>query len=185
MLYNQAKQRTAVQHKKIHLHGTIGAGKPHLLAVLVCLLAKEGFRVVYIPDCYELLMAESPSAYLVKAFYTLLKNDLILGERIAALAHGLLKTTYEASQLEGELVRLCDAAAEISRTMCFVVNQANVLDEVMETESAMRRNRLCANYWMASPLGISKSLVLPQTMAPQSTMSSGRQLKKDYVLTWD
>jgi len=36
------------------LHGTLGAGKSHLLAVLTCVLRKEGMRVVYLPDCRRL-----------------------------------------------------------------------------------------------------------------------------------
>ena len=45
--------------------------------------------------------------------------------------HGLIETNYEASHLEGELGRLCDAPAEISRTICFVIDQlqANAPDE--------------------------------------------------------
>ena len=33
------------------LYGTKGYGKSHLLAVLVCYLAAQGERIVYIPDC--------------------------------------------------------------------------------------------------------------------------------------
>ena len=32
-------------------YGTIGFGKSHVLAALVCYLMKSGYRVIYIPDC--------------------------------------------------------------------------------------------------------------------------------------
>lgn len=33
------------------LYGTIGFGKSHVLAALVCYLMQSGYRVIYIPDC--------------------------------------------------------------------------------------------------------------------------------------
>jgi hypothetical protein len=37
------------------LHGTLGAGKSLMLAALACLLMRQGWRVVYIPDCARML----------------------------------------------------------------------------------------------------------------------------------
>jgi energy-coupling factor transporter ATP-binding protein EcfA2 len=41
--------------EKIYLYGSSGSGKSHLLAALACQLIREGARVVYIPDCGDLL----------------------------------------------------------------------------------------------------------------------------------
>jgi len=38
-----------------YFHGTVGAGKSHLLAALTCLLMRQGMLVVFIPDCNDLL----------------------------------------------------------------------------------------------------------------------------------
>jgi energy-coupling factor transporter ATP-binding protein EcfA2 len=40
---------------RLYLYGTSGSGKSHLLAALACHLIREGKRVVYIPDCRDLL----------------------------------------------------------------------------------------------------------------------------------
>jgi len=53
-IYEQAKAMNAMQNNRLHLHGTLGAGKS--LAGLVCQLQREGIRVVYLPDYYELLL---------------------------------------------------------------------------------------------------------------------------------
>jgi hypothetical protein len=45
------KVRTSNFHHTIWLYGTQGYGKSHLLAALVCYLAAQDERVVYIPDC--------------------------------------------------------------------------------------------------------------------------------------
>ena len=62
-VYDMAKQMNTKQQKRLHIHGTLGAGKSYLLAALGSLLWKEGVRVVYVPDCYELLMSEPPVSY--------------------------------------------------------------------------------------------------------------------------
>jgi hypothetical protein len=41
--------------EKIYLYGSSGSGKSHLLAALACQLIRERKRVVYIPDCGDLL----------------------------------------------------------------------------------------------------------------------------------
>jgi hypothetical protein len=42
--------------EKIWVYGTSGSGKSHLLAALVCHLIRMGDRVLYLPDCYSVLM---------------------------------------------------------------------------------------------------------------------------------
>jgi len=41
-LYNAAKNIDSRQNNRLHLHGTLGAGKSHMLAGLVCQLIKDG-----------------------------------------------------------------------------------------------------------------------------------------------
>ena len=50
----QIKERLDAHH---HLQwlGTIGYGKSHLLAATACCLLAEGWQVVYVPDCVDLL----------------------------------------------------------------------------------------------------------------------------------
>jgi len=42
--------------ENLYLYGTSGSGKSHLLAALAYHLVREGKRVFYIPDCYNLLL---------------------------------------------------------------------------------------------------------------------------------
>jgi hypothetical protein len=65
------------------LYGTQGYGKSHLLAVLVCYLAAQDERVVYIPDCREWL--RSPVRYLKKAMLFAWADDIATQEEIEKL----------------------------------------------------------------------------------------------------
>ncbi|KAF8539440.1 hypothetical protein BDD12DRAFT_96983 [Trichophaea hybrida] len=49
----------------IWLYGTIGYGKSHILAALVCFLMKSGHRVLFLPDCQAWL--DELETYLQKA----------------------------------------------------------------------------------------------------------------------
>lgn len=44
-----------VHHTDLWLYGPMGYGKSHLLATTVCLLTKQGYWAISIPDCYSLL----------------------------------------------------------------------------------------------------------------------------------
>jgi hypothetical protein len=57
--------RKSVVYPRLWLYGTQGYGKSHLLAILVCHLAAQDERVVYIPDCREWL--QKPVEYLKEA----------------------------------------------------------------------------------------------------------------------
>lgn len=46
-IYEHVKTMKAMQNNRLHLHGTLWAGKSYLLAGLVCQLQREGVRVVY------------------------------------------------------------------------------------------------------------------------------------------
>jgi hypothetical protein len=49
-----------VGFSQLFLHGSIGYGKSHILAALVCFLAGIGKRTVYLPDCRQLLAKPLP-----------------------------------------------------------------------------------------------------------------------------
>jgi predicted ATPase len=55
LVKNLEKVRKSRQYTTVWLYGTQGYGKSHLLAALVCYLAAQDERVVYIPDCRALL----------------------------------------------------------------------------------------------------------------------------------
>ena len=52
-LLNKVTELMGSATGEISLYGTIGFGKTHLLAALVCYLSVAGKRVVYFPDCRD------------------------------------------------------------------------------------------------------------------------------------
>ena len=86
-LYQAFRHMNPEQNRRLHFHGSLGTGKSYLIAAMVCLLKKEGRTVVYIPDCYELLLSEPPSLYVLKALTLTFKSDPNLVSEIQKLAH--------------------------------------------------------------------------------------------------
>jgi len=70
-------------HNIVWLYGIQGCGKSHLLAVLVCCLIGEDERVVYIPDCRELL--KNPVGYVRAAMLFAWATDITTQEEIMIL----------------------------------------------------------------------------------------------------
>jgi IstB-like ATP binding protein len=55
-LNDYIKRSTFVRGQEdLYLYGSSGSGKSHILAAMVCQLIREGKRVVYIPNCCDLL----------------------------------------------------------------------------------------------------------------------------------
>lgn len=54
-LYQEVMAMDRKGKRRLYLHGTIGAGKSHILAALACFLRRQGKRVVYLPDCSVLV----------------------------------------------------------------------------------------------------------------------------------
>jgi hypothetical protein len=73
-----APDRTA-----LWVYGTKGYGKSHLLAALVCYLAAQGERVVYIPDCRECV--KRPVAYVRAAMLFAWADDKTMQDEIITL----------------------------------------------------------------------------------------------------
>lgn len=65
------------------LYGTQGYGKSYLLAALVCYLAAQDERVVYIPDCREWL--RNPVEYIQKAMLFAWADDITTQKEIMTL----------------------------------------------------------------------------------------------------
>ena len=112
-LYEDVCKLSFFQRRLFFLHGTLGAGKSHMLAALVCLLSKEGKKVVYLPDCRALL--RHPFRYLQLALLRTFHDD---PEASNSLMH------YNT---EDGLVLFCDTVAEDVR-LYFIIDQLNALD---------------------------------------------------------
>ena len=53
--YGRKRFRDLYETVKSMRYGTHGAGKSYILAALTCLLFVEGVKIVYLPDCREML----------------------------------------------------------------------------------------------------------------------------------
>lgn len=119
----------AIQDNRLHLHGTLGTGKSHLLAALVCQLQREGMRVVYVPDCYELLLCEPPALYIIPSLYSAFYQDPVLGERVKELTQSFFEEGHTQEDLERGMIMFCNLAAQVGRAILWVIDQANALDD--------------------------------------------------------
>ena len=103
-VYAMAKHMNTKQQKRLHIHRTLRAGKSYLRAALVSLLWKKGFRVVYVPDCYELLMSEPPVSYVISSLSSYFCKDAELGSEVRKLSHISLDKTYDSTRLKREVL---------------------------------------------------------------------------------
>ncbi|KAJ7785809.1 hypothetical protein B0H16DRAFT_1445775 [Mycena metata] len=55
----------SIGQSSLFLHGMVGLGKSHILAALAILFRKQGHRVVFLPDCTQLL--QNPERYMKSA----------------------------------------------------------------------------------------------------------------------
>jgi hypothetical protein len=115
-MFNRGSQR-------YYFHGTLGAGKSHLLAALACLLMSEGKLVVFIPDCNELLA--DPAEYFGAALELAYDDNELFGPELKALR---LHRPEESTALE-RLTQFCWEVAKNGDCALFIVDQANALDD--------------------------------------------------------
>ncbi|KAF8417640.1 hypothetical protein EV426DRAFT_622182 [Tirmania nivea] len=111
-LYLMIQKRNFQQTRMYYLHGTLGAGKSHLLAALTCLLIKEGHKVVYLPDCRALL--RDPFSYIRGAL------------RLTFHDHTQRATFLDDCETLQQLERFCYEASSEFRLL-FIIDQANAL----------------------------------------------------------
>jgi len=116
-----------------YIHGTLGYGKSYMLAALVIVLITRKKKVVYLPDCRQL----------VRDFLAYLKNALVLTYA------GDLETQCELLKYtRGQaLVRWCTLrATSVGERLYFVIDQLNALDtgsESLDSVSVQERQQ-CA-----------------------------------------
>jgi len=94
----------------IWLYGTIGYGKSHVLAALVCFLMKSGHRVLFLPDCRAWL--DGPVRYFKQAMRLAWADD-----PAALRVIGGMKT----------LTEITDFFETIHQRVIFVADQMNAL----------------------------------------------------------
>lgn len=107
------KLRLPAGRGRIYIHGTMGYGKSHILAALACLLAREGKRVVYVPDCRQMLNA--PLLYLKSALLCAFPDPPSFRDRIAIRACSSVQ----------HLLQFCQARQD---RWYFIIDQRNALD---------------------------------------------------------
>src|SRR5262249_13032668 len=122
----------------IYAYGSRGFGKSHILLALACLLVRKGHKVVYIPDCGQML--RNPLAYLRKA---------------VAFAFAASEPRIKPREIlqckEEELLENFCAPDDRSERLFFVIDQINALDhepegqDEVDNETKVRiRKRLLA-----------------------------------------
>jgi energy-coupling factor transporter ATP-binding protein EcfA2 len=96
--------------ESIYLYGSSGSGKSHLLAALVCYLIREKKRVLYVPNCVELL----------KNFEKVIRTGLSFA---CYESEPLFKEIQSARSFD-DLYRIWDEQTDIY----FIVDQLNALE---------------------------------------------------------
>jgi Cdc6-like AAA superfamily ATPase len=97
-------------YEAIYLYGSSGSGKSHILAALVCQLIREGNRVVYIPDCAQLLN-DFASVIQSALYFAFFDSEPHLG-------------AITSAQKEEDLFKFWDK----NKDVYFVVDQLNALE---------------------------------------------------------
>jgi hypothetical protein len=113
LLQEFRKVQRSENYTTLWLYGTQGYGKSHLLAALVCYLAAQKERVIYIPDCRSLL--EGAVQYFRAAMLFAWADDTATQQAIMALKN--LEEINEFFTSRGESGCKC----------IFVIDQMNAL----------------------------------------------------------
>lgn len=111
--------------KELHLNGTWGYGKSHLMCALAFWLLREGERVIYLPEAKEFIRAEVP--YIRHSFRLAFADDELILEEIE-----LCKTTQDFEALAVKV-------AEFGIRMYFVLDQANAFEGDNGVSRAQKR----------------------------------------------
>jgi hypothetical protein len=104
-------------YKKFFIYGTMGYGKSHILATIVCFLFRTGKRVVYLPDCRELAM--NTVDYVKSALYLTFESNI---DKISEINN---------CETLDEIANFCKKESE---PLYIVVDQLNALDGHNNTE---------------------------------------------------
>jgi len=144
------------------LYGTPGYGKSHLLAALVCYLAAQDVRVVYIPDCGELL--EDFIEYVRAAMLFAWADDITTQEEIMAL-----KTEKDIGRFFKGFMG--------QQSVTFVVDQMNALNA--STDEA-QHGRRWLNHFMYSHKSVISSSANYTEYLEQSIEQSSNDVLRVY-----
>jgi hypothetical protein len=119
-----------IQHSSLTLYGTRGYGKSHLLAALVCYLAAGEEKVVYIPDCGELV--EGSVRYMIAAMLFAWADDMEV--------QGTIMTLNTRDDIS-EFFRAHPKAM-------FVVDQLNALERKSRDNKAIANKKAVVHSWL-------------------------------------
>ena len=106
-LWEKVKDPAFPYSSRIYVYGSMGYGKSHILAAFACLLMKKNERVLYLPNCSD--MVAQPLSYLKKAFLFAFPEDAAF----IAGCNDYNKLLTILGQKEG---------------ICVIVDQLNALD---------------------------------------------------------
>jgi energy-coupling factor transporter ATP-binding protein EcfA2 len=111
-------KREFYHRQRMHIYGSMGFGKSHILAALACLLIRHGERVIYIPDCGDTY--QNPLSHMRAAFL------LAFADSLSDTEHILRWKSLD------EICTFCDEKNQGS--LSFIVDQLNALDPVDENK---------------------------------------------------
>ncbi|MDO9334039.1 MAG: hypothetical protein Q7T57_05905 [Dehalococcoidales bacterium] len=109
--------KAASKSEVMFLYGTIGWGKSHLLAAMVCLLMRKGRKVVYLPDCK--VMLDDPIKYFRSALLLTFASEPDIQQQAARL---------DSAE---HIIRFCDQFPDLT----YVIDQFNALEQDMTKDS--------------------------------------------------
>ncbi|RUS27583.1 hypothetical protein BC938DRAFT_483040, partial [Jimgerdemannia flammicorona] len=101
-------------YTKLFIFGSIGYGKSHILAAMVCLLLQQGKRVVFLPDCRAM----------VRGFPEYLQASLLLTFADSVYYQ---KKIYNCMSVN-DIRSFCRELAKEEIYLYFIVDQLNALD---------------------------------------------------------
>ncbi|RHZ58596.1 hypothetical protein Glove_372g93 [Diversispora epigaea] len=163
-------------YREMFIYGTVGYGKSHILAAIACFLFRSGKRVVYLPDCREMVVNEID--YIKSAlFLTYVDDDT--------------KTTkIDACKSFNQIIKFC---RELGETLYFIVDQMNALDYCNDTGINPEKKRqvkegidkLCVDHFYiksSSANNYAALLMQKQTNEKKITLYGG--FDKDEMEEW-
>jgi energy-coupling factor transporter ATP-binding protein EcfA2 len=100
-------------NSQIHVYGTMGFGKSHILAALAGLLARKGKRVVYLPDCRQMVV--HPLVYIQSALLCTFADP----------PSSAMRAKIRRLKSNDDLLAFCSS---IQTPMYFIVDQMNALE---------------------------------------------------------
>ena len=86
-------------------------------------------------------MSEPPTHYIITALSIAFCDDIELAPQISALTRALDDEECDSGRLERKVVVFCHRAAQMNKTILFVVDQANALDDSTDDRVSNEKKR--------------------------------------------